>query len=181
MNKKQLSVTFVMLVVSSIAVLQAQDAIDKYFAKYADNPDFTSIVISEKMFQLFATMDDTSDETSDIQDAMSGLTGIRILTMEADESDGTTTINYSKEVSKLGKEYELLMSVDEKDEKIRFFIFEEGDQIKELFMIVGGQGNLFLMSLVGDIDLAQVSKLSKNMNIGGVNYLENLDEESNED
>ena len=167
--------------VSSIAVLNAQDAIDKYFSNYADDPNFTSIVISEKMFQLFATMDSPSGEAGDVQDAISGLTGIRILTMDAGDADGQPVINYSESVKKLGKEYELLMSVDEKDEKIRFFIYEEGDQIKELFMIVGGEGNLFLMSLVGDIDLAKVSKLSKSMNIGGVNYLENLDEESNQD
>lgn len=169
-----------MLLVSSIAVLNAQDAIDKYFSKYADDPNFTSIVISEKMFQLFATMETPGEETADVLDAMSGLTGIRILTMDANE-EGGPVINYKESVKKLGKEYELLMSIDEKDEKIRFFIYEEGNRIKELFMIVGGEGNLFLMSLVGDIDLAKVSKLSKNMNIGGVNYLENLDEDSNQD
>jgi hypothetical protein len=76
----------------------------------------------------------------------------------------------------VGKEYELLMSVDEKDEKIRFFIMESGDVIKELLMIVGGNGNLFLMSISGDIDLAKMSSLSKTMNIGGMNYLENIDE-----
>lgn len=164
--------------VSSIAVLNAQDAIDKYFSKYADDPNFTSIVISEKMFQLFATMDAPSEESGDVQDVMSGLKGIRILTMDEQASEGVEVVNYSESVKKLGDEYELLMSVDEKDEKIRFFIYEEGDKINELFMIVGGHGNLFLMSLVGDIDLAKVSKLSKNMNIGGVNYLDNLDEEN---
>ena len=43
-------------------------------------------------------------------------------------------------------------------------------------MIVGGEGNLFLMSISGLIDLDKISKISKNMDIGGMDYLENLDE-----
>jgi hypothetical protein len=44
-------------------------------------------------------------------------------------------------------------------------------------MIAGGKGNLFLMSISGIIDLEKISKISKNMNIGGMDYLENLDED----
>jgi len=67
--------------------------------------------------------------------------------------------------------------VDDREEKVRFFVREESGEIAELFMVVGGKGHLFLMSISGIIDLEKISKISKNMNIGGMNYLENLDED----
>jgi hypothetical protein len=164
----------VLMAVMYSGLVIAQDAIDKYFKQYADDPTFTSIVISSKMFELFAKMDVGDTESKEMKSAMSGLKGIRILS--SDESTSEVKTDYIQAIKKVGKEYELLMSVDEKDEKIRFFIMESGDVIKELLMIVGGNGNLFLMSISGDIDLAKMSSLSKTMNIGGMNYLENIDE-----
>jgi hypothetical protein len=110
---------------------------------------------------------------------MSDLKGIKILTFESDENT-SGNVDYQDAIKQIGKEYEMLMSVDSEGEKVRFFILEEGDIIKELFMVVGGQGKLFLMSLVGDIDLDKMSKLSKSMDVGGMNYLENLDESEKE-
>jgi hypothetical protein len=150
----------------------AQDAIDRYFKAYADDPESTSILISSKMFSLFSEIDTEDPDSKEALEAMSGLEGIRIITLE-----GEPGTNYRNLVSKVGKEYELLMSVDEQEEKVRFFVLEEGNEIRELFMIVGGNESLFLMSIVGDIDLKKMSSLSKSMNVGGMNYLENLDED----
>ncbi|MGB6037089.1 MAG: DUF4252 domain-containing protein [Cryomorphaceae bacterium] len=153
--------------------VMAQDAIDRYFSKYADNPEFTSITISSKMFGLFSNIETDDPDNKEVLDAMKNLTGIRIITSEDSESD----VDYQKAIKEVGKEYEMLMSVDEKDEKVRFFVREEAGHISELFMIAGGKGNLFLMSISGIIDLEKMSKISKNMNIGGMDYLENLDED----
>lgn len=165
----------------SVTMLKAQDAIDKYFQNYAENPEFTSIVVSSKMFELFAKFDSDDPNSAQMQEAISGLNGIRILAYDHENVDGSANLtNYKSAVDKVGKEYETLMSIDDKDEKVRFFIREDGDMIKELFMIVGGDGNLFLMSLVGDIDLEKIGSLSRSMNIGGMNYLQNLDEGEND-
>jgi hypothetical protein len=154
--------------------VMAQDAIDRYFSKYADDPEFTSITISSKMFGLFSNIETDDPDNKEVLDAMKDLTGIRIITSEDSESN----VDYQKVIKQVGKEYEMLMSVDEKDEKVRFFVREESGQIAELFMIAGGKGNLFLMSISGIIDLEKISKISKNMNIGGMDYLENLDEDN---
>ncbi len=172
-TKNFFTLLFTLLV--SVSVLRAQDAIDKYFSKYADNPDFTSIVVSSKMFELFAKFDANDPESQTMREAIKGLKGIRIIAYEQEDAPNSVLTNYKTAIQKVGKEYEILMSVDDKDEKVRFYILEDGDLIKELFMIVGGNGNLFMMSLVGDIDLEKISSLSKSMNIGGMNYLQNLD------
>jgi hypothetical protein len=153
--------------------VMAQDAIDRYFSKYADDPEFTSITVSSKMFGLFSDIETDDPDNKEVLDAMKDLTGIRIIT--SDDSDSKE--DYQKAIKEIGKEYEMLMSVDDKDEKVRFFVREESGQIAELFMVAGGKGNLFLMSISGIIDLEKISKISKNMNIGGMDYLENLDED----
>ncbi|HKK39101.1 MAG TPA: DUF4252 domain-containing protein, partial [Cryomorphaceae bacterium] len=153
--------------------VMAQDAIDRYFSKYADNPDFTSITISSKMFGLFSDIETDDPDNKEVLNAMKDLTGIRIISNDDSES----MVDYQKAIKEVGKEYEILMSVDDKEEKVRFFVREEAGQIAELFMIVGGKGHLFLMSISGIIDLEKISKISKNMNIGGMDYLENLDED----
>jgi hypothetical protein len=169
---KKLNLTLLSMVIA--ASVMAQDAIDRYFSSYADDPEFTSIVISSKMFGLFSSIETDDPDNQEVLEAMKKLTGIRIISTDGEES----TIDYKKAISKVGKEYEMLMSVDEKDEKVRFFVREEKGEIAELFMIVGGEGNLFLMSISGIIDLEKISKISKNMNVGGMDYLENLDEEN---
>ena len=42
-------------------------------------------------------------------------------------------------------------------------------------MVLGGEHEFLLLSLVGDIDLKQISKLSKSMDIDGFQNLEKLD------
>ncbi len=173
-TKNTVLVIFALLL--SVTFLRAQDAIDKYFDKYATNPEFTSIVVSSKMFELFANVQTDSPENADFKDVIKGLKGIKILSYDQSDTPNITFTDYKSAIKKVGPEYEVLMSIDDKDEKVRFYILESGETIKELFMVVGGKGNLFLMSLVGDIDLAKMSSLSKSMNINGMNYLENLDE-----
>lgn len=169
MNKKTV---LSLLAVALSAGIMAQDAIDRYFSNYADDPEFTSIVISSKMFGLFSNIESDDPDNQEVLEAMKDLSGIRIITTDSEDS----RVDYKKAINKVGSDYDLLMSVDEKDEKVRFFVREEGDDISELFMIVGGEGNLFLMSISGLIDLDKISKISKNMDIGGMDYLENLDE-----
>lgn len=152
--------------------VMAQDAIDRYFSKYADDPEFTSITISSKMFGLFANIQSDDPSNKEVLDAMKDLSGIRIISTDNSESN----VDYQKAIKGVGSEYEVLMSIDDKEEKVRFFVREDADNIVELFMVVGGKGNLFLMSISGIIDLDKISKISKNMNIGGMDYLENLDE-----
>jgi len=153
--------------------IMAQDAIDRYFSEYANDPDFTSITISSKMFGLFSNIETEDPDNKEVLDAMKDLTGIRIISTE----DAESNVDYQKAIKEVGKEYEMLMSVDDREEKVRFFVREESGEIAELFMVVGGKGHLFLMSISGIIDLEKISKISKNMNIGGMNYLENLDED----
>jgi hypothetical protein len=77
------------------------------------------------------------------------------------------------------KEYEELMSVRDKDKDMKFFIKESGGKISELVMVAGGNEEFMLLSIFGEIDLKQISKISKKMNIDGLENLENIKDKKN--
>jgi hypothetical protein len=173
MDTKAIHTTALTAALLLSTLCSAQDAIQRYFGEYLDSDDFTTVVISSKMFQLFAKLDPASKDAAALNDALAGLRGIRIISAES-RPDARSLFN--KMQNRMGTEYEVLMGIDEKDEKVRFFIREEGDRIAELFMLVGGANRIFAMSLSGQIDLNKISSLSKNMNVGGMQYLEKVDE-----
>jgi hypothetical protein len=170
-----------LVAVASLAMpnqVQAQnDAISKYFDKYMDDESFTVVYISSRMFEMFAKIDPDVDE--EVKEVIRDLKGLRILVRE----DGG--LKYYKEaIKKIDfNEYEELMTVRDDGTNVKFVVREEGDIIKELLLIVGGADEFVLMSFIGIIDLAKISKLAKDMeiDIDGLEHLEKIDEEDNND
>lgn len=137
------------------------NAIDKYFQQYVEDERFTVVYISSKLMSMFGKLDVESmemddEETAAIIDLASDLEGIRILVSE-ENAEGF----YQEAKSKIDtKEYEVLMTVRNKDEeKVDFLIKDDADIIKELLLLVGGGDQFVLMSFVGDIDMNKISKL----------------------
>lgn len=144
------------------------DAIGKFFGKYVDDSRFTVISISPKMFRLLSQSNwDTIP--ADLRQTVSKLQSLRILRTE------TTPQQFYKEAfARIDKkEYEELITVRDHNENVHFLVKEEGDRIHELLMIAVDDGNFTLMSFVGDIDLAKMSRLSSSMGIKGMENLKN--------
>ena len=70
--------------------------------------------------------------------------------------------------------YEVLMTVQDKEEDITFYIKEQSGIVRELLLIGASQNEFYVISLMGEIDLKQISKLSRALSIGGMEKLENL-------
>lgn len=154
---------------------QAQnDAISKYFEKYMDDESFTVVYISSKMFKMFAKIDPDMDE--EVKDVIKDLRGLRILMKE---SDGKKY--YKEAIKKIDfNEYEELMTVRTGDENVKFVIKETNNIIEELLLIVGGDDQFVLLSFVGKIDLAKISKLTDEIDID-IDGLDNLKELNKDD
>jgi hypothetical protein len=169
--KKILLIALMMIAVNGVF---AQDAISKFFSKYQDDESFTQVTVSSKMFSLFTNMEVETPEDKEVLEAISKLKGLRILGKE-NTSDARKLY---KEAYALipTKEFEELMTVRDKDQDFKFLIKESGGKISELLMIMGGADDFMLMSLYGEIDLKQVSRLGKKMNVGGLEQLQKLDE-----
>jgi len=63
------------------------------------------------------------------------------------------------------------MTVSDPDQSMLFSIKENKGIIEELIMVVGGGNKFVLLSLYGEIDLKNISKIAQQMKVEG---LENL-------
>ncbi len=169
--KKILAIAFTLM---TMTAAQAQDAISKFFSKYQTDESFTQVNISGKMFSLFTNMEADTPEDKEVLQAISKLKGLRILRKE-NTSDAR---NLYKEAFGLipMKEFEELMSVRDKDQDMKFYIKESGGKISELVMIMGGIDDFMVMSIFGEIDLKQVARIGKKMDVDGLDKLQKIDD-----
>jgi hypothetical protein len=159
-----------LMMIFTVMSFAQDDAISKYFEKYMDDEDFSVVYISGKMFSMFADVD---DEDNEAKEAMKGIKGLRILSTK---KNGEAL--YNEAIKKFNvSEYEELMKIRDGKENVNFYIKEEGDIVKELLLIVGGEAADFVMlSFVGDINLKQISELSDSMDIDGLKHLDKVND-----
>jgi hypothetical protein len=156
------------LLMMPLLLFAQQSPADKLFDKYSGREGYTSVFISKHLFSLFAQVD---MEDKDLEELLGKLTSIKILSAEGVKDP---RVNFYNEIVKElpMKEYQELMVVKEKGQDFKFLIREKDGRIMELLMISGGVDNNALISIQGDINLKNISNLSKSMKIQG---LENLD------
>lgn len=164
---KNIILTIVILIGIIGSSFAQNNAIDKYFTKYAESDDFTSVYISEYMFSLFADIDTKDPEDKEVMEILQGLKGLQVLTTEEDG------MKYYEEAIKMVdlKEYKVLMKVKDEDAKVQLLIKKEGDKVTELLLLVGEDSEFVLLSIVGNIELSKISKLAKHMDINGLEHL----------
>jgi hypothetical protein len=169
-------IVVLVLVAAGTGVYAQGEAIAKFFNKYATDDSFTTqVTISGKMFSLFTDMEAETPEDKEVLDAISKLKGLRIIGKE-NTSDAR---NLYKEAFGIitSNKYEELMAVRDKDKDMKFYIQEKSPgKISELVMLSGNGQDFMLMSLFGEIDLKQVSRIGRKMNVEGLEKLEKVDE-----
>jgi hypothetical protein len=177
---KKLTILFIMMAFTTLTFAQ-DDAISKFFSKYEDDDNFTHVTITSRMFGLFANLDIEDEEDKELMDAVSKVKGLKIITK--DDISKSEANELYEEAFKLipEKEYDELMTVRDKETNMKFLIKEENSVITELIMVMHGDDEFFLLSLIGDIDLKQISRLSKSMSIDGFEHLKNIDKEDSHD
>jgi hypothetical protein len=169
--------TLSLLMAFTAVAFAQEDAISKYFGKYELDEDFTHVTVTSRMFGLFANLDAEEQEDKELIDAVSKVKGLKIITRDDIEIEEANRLY--KEAFELipTKEYDELMSVRDKENDMKFLIQEKEGIITELLMVMHGENEFFLLSLIGDIDLKQISRLSQSMNIDGFEHLKAIDKE----
>ena len=165
MNPKT-ALTTLALLVASLAQAQS-DAVSTYFSKYVDDPDFTVVYISGKMFNLMESVISTVDtdelnaeQVAALSEVVRGMQGLRILTTD---KNGIALYEDAKRKMTGAKPYELLMTVREKNKsKVDFYTHESAGKVDELLLLVGqANSNFVLLSFVGNIDVAKINDLAR--------------------
>jgi hypothetical protein len=159
-------------------VYAQSEAVTKFFNKYSTDESFTTqVTISSKMFSLFTNMEVEKPEDQEVLDAISKLKGLRIIGKE-NTSDARTLYKEASGII-LQNKFEELMSVRDKDKDMKFYILEKSPgKISELVMISGNANDFMVMTLFGEIDLKQVSRIGQKMNVDGLQKLEKMEDKN---
>ncbi len=167
------------MAIGQIWAQSQQDAITKFLSKYAEDEDFTVVTVTSKMFSLFADIDPDDPDEKEALEAISKIKGLRVLALDNDSIKAPVVYKEAKALIP-EKEYEELMTIRHEGMDLKFLIKETKGTIVELLLIAGGNKEFFIMSLVGEIDLSQISKLSRSMRIDGFEKLELLEHRKEE-
>ncbi len=161
------------------------------FDKFEDRDGVTSIILNQKMFSMLATVnvDFEDPEAQQFMDMAKRITGLKVFTTDNLEvsKDMNATVNSYLKSSSLQE----LMRIKDGDQTVKFYVKEGKDEnhVKELLMFINGlteytkdaditingekrEVETVLLSLTGDIDLRQISKMTNSMNVPGGEHLE---------
>lgn len=168
---KKIILTLSVILISVTGWSQSK-AVDKLFEKYSGKEGFTSVVITKYMFGLFSNVETTEDD--EYMNMIKNLNNIKILSAPGSDIAG---INFYEELmeSLPKKDYEVVMEINEDGQNIKILVKEKKEKIVELLMIIGGDDENVLISISGIIDMKTIAKLSKSMNIEGMENLEKIE------
>ena len=158
------------------------------FEKYSDDADVTYVSIKPKMFQMIAKMGINVEdaEAKAYMDMVKSITSFKTIVTD----NKTISADISKWVKSRSGGLEELMEVKDDGTEVKFYVKEgkDADHVKELLIYVNGIDKVMnekveingkerkietvVVSLTGDIDLNEISKLTDKMNIPGGSHLE---------
>jgi hypothetical protein len=168
------------------------------FDKFEDMDGVTSVIVNQKMFKMLMDLQIQTDdpEAQEMIDLVGKITGLKVLTTgdEKISADMNSTFSGYLKNSNLQE----LMRIKDGEQTVKFYVKEGKDDnhVKELLMFVNGLKEVtkgqditingkkreietVILSLTGDIDLRQVSKLTNKMNVPGGDQLKKVGDKKN--
>lgn len=168
------------------------------FDKFEDMDGVTSVIVNQKMFKMLMDLQIQTDdpEAQEMIDLVGKITGLKVLTTgdEKISADMNSTFSGYLKSSNLQE----LMRIKDGEQTVKFYVKEGKDDnhVKELLMFVNGLKEVtkgqditingkkreietVILSLTGDIDLRQVSKLTSKMNVPGGDQLKKVGDKKN--
>lgn len=169
-------IAMMLIFAGAITDLNAQSIMDKFYDKYSGQEGYTSVYISKYMFDMFRNDEANVQTTEQMDQIMNKLNCIKMLVTDDDPAT-PVPVNLYTEIMKIipSSPYKEIMMVKEKDQDIKFFVREEKGKVAELLMVIGGKNESVLISIQGDIDMKNISKLAKSMDIEGMDNLEKIE------
>ncbi|MCG2417835.1 DUF4252 domain-containing protein [Aequorivita sp. F47161] len=156
----------------------AQNAFDSF----ENEKDVTAVVVTKNMFKLLSKMDLNSadPEAQAYLKMVNDLDNIKIFTTDnpsVSQKMDDAVAKYIATSKNLGE----LMRIKEDGRNIRFYSKDGKNEnfVSELLMhmdgVVDGKPTTVIMSITGNIDLKQISKLTADLKVPGSEELKNID------
>ncbi|MCK0109335.1 DUF4252 domain-containing protein [Flavobacteriaceae bacterium S0825] len=168
------------------------------FDKYEDMDGVGSGVVNSKMFQMISSIDIDMDDpdAAAMFEMIKKIKSLKFLTTGDKSISSQMAADVNKYIS--SSKLEELMRFKDGNQNVKFYVREGSspNQVKELLMFVSGLDELtkdqnitingekreietVIVSLLGDINLSEISKLTKSMNIPGGEHLKKAGDKKN--
>lgn len=143
--------------------------------KYAGEEGYTYVYITEYMFELAGAF--AENEDPEVKEMMHNLKSLIVISASG-EVNAKRNIRFADEVSAAmpDNEYKVLLKVKDGEEDVGILANESAGIIKELIITVKSPDEDLLLVLTGNIDLKAISKLTKTMDIEGLDQLKHVEE-----
>ena len=153
----------------------SQSPVDRFFDRYSGTEGFTTVYITKYMFDMFRDIENTEGD-KEMEEVIGKLNSIKILATDDDPNTKTSINLYDEVLKTLPKsEYKELMVIKEQNENVIFLIREKDNKVTELLLLVGSPDESVIISIQGDIDMKNISRIAKSMNIEGMDKLEKIE------
>jgi len=163
-----------------VSFANAQSPIDKIFEKYAGQDGFTTVNLSREMFQMFQQMSGGKDSSEvELKEILDQLTGLKVLMFNFDSTKVVKAVAIYNEFAGAypSSVYKEMMSVQEGRQYLKFVTKQDaGGKVVEFAMLMKNKNEVGVISLTGNIDLSSVSKISKMVNVHGMEHMGKLRE-----
>lgn len=141
-----------------------KEKLDQLFEKYQETEGVTSIKISKPMFNMLNKLNIADDELAQIKPLLIKINGLQILIVEKpeDQKQQNQFQRLQADIASSIKniKYEELMTVNSKDNKIKFLSSDAANGILDnLLLSINASGNTMLMMLDGKISMDDVNNL----------------------
>ena len=161
------------------------------FDKYESMDGVTSGVLNSKMFSMIASIDIDMDDPEDqkMLDMIKKIKSIKILSTGDDKISSSMKTDVNKYIG--NSSLEELMRFKDGNQTVKFYVKEGNDEnhVKELLMFINGLKELtkdqdisingkkreietVIVSITGDIDLREISKITNKISVPGGKHLE---------
>lgn len=162
-----------------------------FFEKYESMKGVTSGVISQKMFKMIATIDvDLEDpEAQGFLDMVKKIESVKVLSTGDKSISSKLAADAEKYIG--SAKLDELMRFKDGNQTVKFYVKEGRDEnhVKELLMYINGLKEItkdagieingekrdvetIVVSIIGDVDLREISKITNKMNVPGGEHLE---------
>lgn len=158
----------------------AQNPIDKIYEKYSGQDGFTAVNFTKEMFQMIQQMkmgDSTNSDMKEMKQMVDQLSGVKVLMYSFDSTKVLKAVAIYNEFAGAysSATYKELMTVQEGRQFVKFMTKQESaGKVSEFVMLLKDKNEVGVISLAGLIDLASISKMSKFMNIKGMDNLKRI-------
>ena len=171
MKINKLIIAVILVVAPVFSYAQAQ------FDKFEEIEGVTSVIVTQKAFSLMSSIGAESDD--EYINLIKNINSLRVFATENTTVAAQMKAEAEKYLDK--SNLEELMRVKDDGSNVKIYVKEGSseDYVKELFMVVTETNmnkneatETVIISLLGNIDLKQIAKLTEQMNLPGGEHLE---------